>query len=314
VLLRALLSLTASAALWLLFGSRAVAWLRQRFREPIVGDSEMLNALHQAKHSTPTMGGLFILAAVVLGVLATADLRSPHLPIVAILVFGLGVLGAADDLLKVTTRSHGLSARTKLAGQFVVATAVSWLLCRDAEGAAVWFVPLSALLIVASSNAVNLTDGLDGLAAGCLVSALSAFAILAYAAGDAIPGASEVMVIAAATIGGLLGFLRFNRHPARVFMGDTGSLPLGGLLAFVAIVLRQELLLAVIGGVFVMEAASVMLQVGVYKCRQYRVFRCAPLHHHFQFKGWPEPQIVARFWLVSALLAVVGLVCASIAT
>jgi phospho-N-acetylmuramoyl-pentapeptide-transferase len=173
---------------------------------------------------------------------------------------------------------------------------------------------LSALLIVASSNAVNLTDGLDGLAAGCLVSALSAFAILAYAAGDAIPGASEVMVIAAATIGGLLGFLRFNRHPARVFMGDTGSLPLGGLLAFVAIVLRQELLLAVIGGVFVMEAASVMLQVGVYKCRQYRVFRCAPLHHHFQFKGWPEPQIVARFWLVSALLAVVGLVCASIAT
>jgi phospho-N-acetylmuramoyl-pentapeptide-transferase len=170
---------------------------------------------------------------------------------------------------------------------------------------------------VASSNAVNLTDGLDGLAGGCLVFATAAMAVAAYAAGHAewahylhvarIPGAGEMTVLAGAMIGGVLGFLWFNCHPAQVFLGDTGSLPLGGLLGLVAVVARQELLLLVVGGVFVAEAASVIVQVGSYKWRRRRLFRCAPLHHHFQFKGWPETRIVVRFWIAAALCAVVGL-------
>jgi len=333
VIVRAVLATVFSLSLWLLLGSRAVAWLR-RFREPIIGQSAKLNALHKTKQATPTMGGLFILAATFAAVLLLGDLQSMHLLAAAILVCGLAEMGAADDLLKVTTRLHGLSVRAKLGGQIVVATSASlvlyWRQTEWPDGLAVqfpgggvlfdlgvWFVPLSAMVIVGSSNAVNLTDGLDGLAASCLVPALSALAILAYLAGDtalagelklvAIPGASELTVLAGGMIGALAGFLRFNHHPARLFMGDTGSLPLGGLLGYLAVAVRQELLLVIIGGVFVAEAASVLIQVGVYKWRHRRVFRCAPLHHHFQFLGWPEPQIVFRFWLASVLAAAIGL-------
>ncbi len=180
-------------------------------------------------------------------------------------------------------------------------------------------VPLATLVIVAASNAVNLTDGLDGLAGGCLVWACGAAGVLAYAAGHSewarylgvphIPGAGEMAVVAAALIGGLLAFLWFNCHPASVFMGDSGSLPLGGLLGLLAIVARQELLLVVVGGVFVAEAASVILQVASYRWRQKRVLLCAPLHHHFQLKGWPEDKIVVRFWIAAALCAIAGLGC-----
>lgn len=334
VIVRAALAAVFSLSLWLLCGSRAIAWLRQRFREPIIGDSATLNALHQAKQATPTMGGLFILAAILTTVVLFGNLHSLYVLAVFVVLVGLGGLGVADDLLKVSRRSPGLSARTKLAGQIVVATAASLLLFwRHAQlsnglalqlpgvgvliDAGIWFVPLSAMVIVASSNAVNLTDGLDGLAAGCLLPAVSVLAILAYVAGVAtlagdlnlalIPGVDELAVVSGGTIGALLGFLRFNRHPAGVFMGDTGSLPLGGLLGFLAVAVRQELLLMLIGGVFVVEAASVLIQVGVYKSRRRRVFRCAPLHHHFQFLGWPEPRIVMRFWGASALLAAIGL-------
>ena len=176
-----------------------------------------------------------------------------------------------------------------------------------------WFIPLAVLVIVGSSNAVNLTDGLDGLAGGCLVFATAAMMLVVYAAGHAqwaaylnlprIPGCGEMTVLAAGMIGSLAGFLWFNCHPAQVFMGNTGALPLGGLLGLLAVVARQELLLVVVGGVFVAEAGSVILQVAFYKWRRRRLFLCAPLHHHFQFRGWPENKIVVRFWIAAALCA-----------
>ena len=176
-----------------------------------------------------------------------------------------------------------------------------------------WFIPLAILVIVGASNAVNLTDGLDGLAGGCLIAATAAMTALVYAAGHAewaaylgvprIPHAGEMTVLAGGMIGGVLGFLWFNCHPAQVFMGNTGALPLGGLLGVLAVVARQELLLVVVAGVFVVEAASVILQVGYYKWRRRRLLRCAPLHHHFQFLGWAENKIVVRFWIASALCA-----------
>ena len=178
-------------------------------------------------------------------------------------------------------------------------------------------VLLATVVMVASSNAVNLADGLDGLAGGCLIFATAAMALVAYGSGHAewaaylglarIPGSGEMTVLAAAMIGALLGFLWFNCHPAQVFMGDTGSLPLGGLLGLLAVVARQELLLVVVAGVFVVEAASVIVQVGWYRWRRRRVLLCAPLHHHFQFLGWPETRIVTRFWIASALCAGLGL-------
>jgi phospho-N-acetylmuramoyl-pentapeptide-transferase len=179
-----------------------------------------------------------------------------------------------------------------------------------------WFVPLAIIVIAGASNAVNLTDGLDGLAGGCLVAAMIAMTGLVYAAGHAewaaylgvprIPYAGEMTVLAAAMIGGVLGFLWFNCHPAQVFLGNTGALPLGGLLGFLAVVARQELLLVVIAGVFVVEAVSVIAQVGYYKWCRRRLLRCAPLHHHFQFLGWAENKIVVRFWIASALCALLG--------
>ena len=180
----------------------------------------------------------------------------------------------------------------------------------------IWFVPLAVIVILGSANAVNLTDGLDGLAGGCLLSATVAMTVLVYAAGHAgwaeylnipkVAGAGEMTVFAGGMIGGMLGFLWFNCHPAQVFMGDTGSLPLGGLLGLLALVARQELLLILVAGVFVAEALSVILQVGYYKWRKRRIFLCAPLHHHYQLKGWAENQIVVRFWIAAALCALLG--------
>ena len=181
-----------------------------------------------------------------------------------------------------------------------------------------WFVPLAMLAIVGSSNAVNLTDGLDGLAGGCMITAAAAVAVMVYVAGHAelaaylgvihLPGAGETVVVAGAMIGGVLSFLWFNCHPAQVFLGDTGSLSLGGTLGLLAVIARQELLLLIVGGVFVVEALSVMIQVLSFRLRRRRVFRCALLHHHFQFAGWAENKIVTRFWIVSMLCALVGLV------
>jgi phospho-N-acetylmuramoyl-pentapeptide-transferase len=316
-------------------GPRVIAWLKARYREPIKCASPAVAELHRGKSSTPTMGGLFIVGGIVLATLIFADWRNPYVPVVVASVVALAMLGAVDDLVKLRTAARGITARVKLIGQLAIALAAAALIHRYHEGVSGgldlhvpwsefsvalgwWFIPLAALVIVGSSNAVNLTDGLDGLAGGCLVCATGAIGAVTYASGHAgwadylniahIPHAGETAVVAAATLGGLLAFLWFNCHPASVFMGDTGSLPLGGLLGLLAVIARQELLLVAVGGVFVAEALSVIVQVAWFRTTGRRVFRCAPVHHHFQLQGWPEDKIVVRFWIAGALCAVLGLV------
>ena len=265
--------------------------------------------------------------------LLVGDLGNRYLLLALCVAGGLTLLGAIDDLVKLRSEKRGISARSKLAGQILVAAAAALCLYFDhaplASGLVlppplnmaplrlgIWFVPLAIVVMVGSSNAVNLTDGLDGLAGGCLLFATAAMTVVVYAAGHAkwaaylniphISGCGELAILAAAMIGGVVGFLWFNCHPAQVFMGDTGSLPLGGLLGYMAVVARQELLLLIVGGVFVVEALSVILQVAWFKWRKRRIFRCAPVHHHFQFLGWPENKIVVRFWIAAALLRLAG--------
>ena len=333
ITLRAALAAFCSFLLAVAIGPRCIAWLKNRFREPIKCDSPEIRQLHQTKESTPTMGGMFIVAGVLAGVLFFGDWRNGYLWIAVLLTLGLMLVGAVDDLTKLRRAANGLSPRQKLLGQAIVALLAALLLynkqaalpgglsmalpCSGIDfSLGYWFVPLAVVVILGSANAVNLTDGLDGLAGGCLISATVAMTVLVYAAGHAgwaeylhipkVAGAGEMTVLGGGMIGGMLGFLWFNCHPAQVFMGDTGSLPLGGLLGFLALVARQELLLILVAGVFVVEAISVILQVGYYKWRKRRIFLCAPLHHHFQLKGWAENQIVVRFWIAAALCALLG--------
>jgi len=334
ITLRASLAAMVSFALAVLLGPRMIAWLGRRFREPIKSDSPQLVRLHRNKQSTPTMGGLFIVAGLLAGVLIFGDLANRYLQLAVLVIVGLALVGAADDLIKLRATANGISARSKLAAQFAVAAIAAVLLYQHHAALpdglqlrlplvstgfslGLWFIPLAILVIVGASNAVNLTDGLDGLAGGCIIFAAGAMAVAVYASGHAelaeylrvprIPGAGEMTVLAGAMIGGVLGFLWFNCYPAQVFMGNTGALPLGGLLGLLALVARQELLLVLIGGVFVAEALSVILQVACYRWRRRRILLCAPLHHHFQFLGWAENKIVVRFWIAAALCALLGL-------
>ena len=334
ITLRAALAALISFALAVVCGPRSIAWLARRFLEPIKIPSAAVARLHEGKQATPTMGGLFIVGGLVASTAVFADWSNRYVVVAVLVVLALAVLGAYDDLVKLGTSRRGLSPRAKLLAQSAIALAAAVAIHRLHAGSqhglelAVpaiglsfqlgWiFIPWTALVIVGSSNAVNLADGLDGLAGGCLVCATGAIAIVAYACGHVgwaaylgiphLAGAGEMIVIAGGMIGGLLGFLWFNCHPASVFMGDTGSLSLGGLLGLLAVIARQELLLVVIGGVFVVEAASVILQVGWFRWQKKRIFLCAPLHHHFQLKGWPEDKIVVRFWIAAALCAVSGL-------
>jgi phospho-N-acetylmuramoyl-pentapeptide-transferase len=316
-----------------LLGPIWIGWLRRHFRESIKSDSAEVASLHRGKQSTPTMGGLFVMAALVASLLLFGDLQNGYLAPALVVAVGLTLVGVVDDLVKIRTTAKGISARSKLALQLLVAAVAAVLLYQQQAAAhdglllrvplvetsfslGLWFVPLAVLVIVGASNAVNLTDGLDGLAGGCLLAATAAVTGLVYAAGHAewaaylgvprIPGAGEMTVLAGAMIGGTLAFLWFNCHPAQVFLGDAGALPLGGLLGFLAVVARQELLLIVIAGVFVIEAASVIVQVGYFKWRRRRLLRCAPLHHHFQLLGWAENKIVVRFWIAASLCALLG--------
>jgi len=325
---------TVGFLLTVLLGPWWIDWLRRRFREPLDTRLPQLSKLHQAKQWTPTMGGLFIVGGLLLGSLAWADLRNPYVAVTLTTIAALSILGAVDDLTKLARRGPGIAPRTKLIFQSSIALVASlWLyqihqatpdgllLRLPIIGATgdlgLWYVPLAMTLLIGFANAVNLTDGLDGLAAGCTLLALMTMAVIAYLGGslvltspETVPDArcaGEMLVVAAAAAGGLLGFLWFNCHPAHVFMGDTGSQPLGGLLAMMALCTRHELLLLVVGGVFVVEAGSVMLQVGSFRLRNRRILRCAPLHHHFQFGGWSETQIVVRFWIAAAIFASLGL-------
>ncbi|MGB0416665.1 MAG: phospho-N-acetylmuramoyl-pentapeptide-transferase [Coraliomargarita sp.] len=308
---------------------------KQAFRsKEEVGD---LADLHASKAQTPTMGGLMICAAVVGSSLLWA--RPNVYVITALIVYlGLTVIGFLDDYLKVTQQdSGGLPGRWKVFGQaLLTGIALLLLLCvpESAEKMRELWVPFykevliskMPLLMIApflfvilsgSSNAINLTDGVDGLAIGCTITVALAYAIMAYAAGNIIvseylfisyiPGAGELTVVCAALLGASLAFLWYNSHPAEVFMGDTGSLALGGLIGIIAFMVHQPFTLIIVGGIFVMEAMSVILQVGSYKARKQRIFRMAPIHHHFELKGWHENKVVIRFWILSLIFAMAGL-------
>ena len=291
---------------------------------------------HLAKAGTPTMGGLLILLGVILATFLWMDLSNRFVWIALGTLGALGAVGFADDYVKLTKRrSLGLSGRGKLLPQFLVALAIAWAIEQWAgQGAfskvvtfpflkrviwdlGIFYAPFVALILVGSSNAVNLTDGLDGLAIGAVGIAAGTYAILAYVTGNAVtarylqlvfvPGSGELAVFCGALVGASLGFLWFNCHPAEIFMGDVGSLPLGGAIAAVAVMTKHEILLAVVGGLFVLEALSVILQVASFQTTGRRIFRMAPLHHHFELAGWEESRVIIRFWIVAILFAVLGL-------
>ena len=340
VTFRAVAAAVTAFLLSLAFGNVVIRKLTAlKLGQPIRGAAEVhrLAELHGGKQGTPTMGGVLIIGAVFVSsfLWARPDNRFVWLTLFAMLY--LGALGFADDYLKVTKKkSDGVSGRTKLFFQIVLAlivTAVfltSPLLEVQARELFLpfikapvitnmsWFALLFfALVIVGSSNAVNLTDGLDGLAIGCTVTVAFAYALLSYAAGNFriaeyldvpfYPFTGELTVVCAALVGAGLGFLWFNCYPAKVFMGDTGSLALGGMIGTIAVATKHEIVLAVVGGLFVLEAVSVIVQVASYKLTGKRVFRMAPIHHHFEQLGWTEPQIVIRFWIISVVLALAGL-------
>lgn len=318
-----------------LLGPHLIAWLRSRQAngQPIRPDGPNGHLLR--KKGTPTMGGFLILLALTISTLLWADLANPYVWIVLLVTVGFGVIGFFDDFSKLTKNSHhGLSGRTKLAMETILAAltcgAVLWVTPPGLAGAVAvpffknllfefgWFyIPFGVLVIIGASNAVNLTDGLDGLAIVPSMIAAGCFAFVAYLVGNAIfanylqihhvAGAGELTVFCGAMVGASLGFLWFNAPPAMVFMGDTGSLSIGAALGTISVVTKHELVLAIIGGLFVLEAASVIVQVASFKMTGRRVFRMAPLHHHFEQKGWAEPTIVIRFWIIAWILAIAGL-------
>jgi len=290
---------------------------------------------HLAKAGTPTMGGALILIAIVFSTLLWADLGNRHVWVVLGVTLVFGAIGWVDDYKKLVLKdSRGMSAGAKFFWQSLAGLGVSIYLYMSAElpietqlilpffkDVAIYlgwlFIPLSYLVIVGFSNAVNLTDGLDGLAILPTVMVAGALGIITYATGNIrfseylgipyVPGVGEVVVFCGALVGAGLGFLWFNTHPAQVFMGDVGALALGAALGVIAVVVRQEIVLMVMGGVFVMETVSVILQVVSYKLTGRRIFRMAPLHHHFELKGWPEPRVIVRFWIITFILVLIGL-------
>jgi phospho-N-acetylmuramoyl-pentapeptide-transferase len=301
-------------------GPAAIRWLARRFLDPVKSASAELDRLHRAKASTPTMGGIFLVAAIAVASLVFADPGDRWVVVSLMTALGLALVGAIDDLVKLRSRRNGLGWKAKLAAQACVAALPAMCFARGWCGAAghVLLLPAGAhvqtnwlaipwimLLVVGTSNAVNLADGLDGLVATALLPTTVAVAVVAGLFGRA--EARELVVVAGATVGGLLGFLRYNRYPARVFMGNVGSLPLGGLLAVLAIGPGVELVLPIAAGLFVVETLSVVLQIGWYKRFGRRLLRCAPLHHHFEFAGWPERQIAARFCLASTACALAAI-------
>ena len=307
--------------------------LRQGKGQPIRADGPQSHLV--TKKGTPTMGGLMILSGLVVSTVLWANLVNPYVWIVLAVTLGFGFVGFYDDYLKVTKQTHdGFSGRTRLAIESVIAAAACYAFVRLGRGqlssALVipffkdvvlnlgwFFIVFGAFIMVGAGNAVNLTDGLDGLAIVPVMVAAASFGLIVYLAGNAVfsdylqisyvAGTGELAVLCGAVLGAGLGFLWFNAPPASIFMGDTGSLALGGMLGSIAVAVKHEIVLAVVGGLFVLEAVSVIVQVVSFKLTGKRIFRMAPLHHHFEQKGWTEPQIVIRFWIISVMLALVGL-------
>jgi len=317
-----------------LFGPAIIAALRVRQGkgQPIRDDGPQNHLV--SKKGTPTMGGLMILSGLLVSTLLWANLESPYVWIVLLVTMGFGAIGLYDDYLKVTKQTHkGFSGRARLGLEFIIAAVACFLVTQLPPAASepatlptslafpffkdllknlYWFfVPFAAFVIVGSGNAVNLTDGLDGLAIVPVMIAAASFGFIAYLAEylqiHFVQGTGELAVVCGAMLGAGLGFLWFNAPPAAIFMGDTGSLALGGMLGAVAVATKQEIVLAIIGGLFVLEAVSVIIQVLSFKLTGKRVFKMAPIHHHFEALGWTEPQIVIRFWIISVMLALLGL-------
>lgn len=317
-----------------LFGPLIIGWLRQQQPEgqPIREDGPQS---HFKKAGTPTMGGFLILLAIIVSTLLWADLTNGYVWALLLITVGFGAIGFADDYQKLTrSKSKGIPARVRLLAEILVAgVATLWImqLTPDPLDTTLalpfvknflielswFFLPFAIFVIVGASNSVNLTDGLDGLAIVPVMIAATCFGLISYVTGNvvfsnyllifAVPGAGELAVFCGALVGAGLGFLWFNAPPAMVFMGDTGSLSMGGALGGIAVVTKHELVLAIIGGLFVLETVSVIVQVGSFKLTGKRVFRMAPLHHHFEQKGWAEPTIVIRFWIIATVLALIGL-------
>jgi phospho-N-acetylmuramoyl-pentapeptide-transferase len=330
---------TAAAAvtallLALVLGPPMIRFLRRR----LIGQSirEEGPKSHLTKAGTPTMGGLLILLSVIVATLLWMDLSNRFVWIALGILLALGLVGLVDDITKLARKtSLGLTGRGKLVPQFLVALAAAWAIQQWAGAGAIstvvtfpflkklvvnlgiLYIPFVATVLVGASNAVNLTDGLDGLAIGSVGIAAGTYAVLTYVAGNAlaarylqipfVPQSGELAVFCGALAGASLGFLWFNCHPAEVFMGDVGSLPLGGAIAAVAVMTKQEMLLAIVGGLFLLEALSVIIQVVSFKTTGRRVFRMAPLHHHFELAGWAESRVIIRFWILAVLFAVLGL-------
>lgn len=314
---------------------RLISWLRkvQNGGQPIRDDGPQSHL--ETKKGTPTMGGLMMLLAVSISTVLWADITNQYVWICLFVTLGYGLIGFMDDYLKVTKRNHkGLSGKKKLLAQAVIAgVATIWIQLVTADSIdtmlslpflkdilinlGVFYVPFAMLVMIGASNAVNLTDGLDGLAIVPIMIAAACFALIVYLVGNAVfasylqilpvAGSGELAVFAAAIIGAGLGFLWYNAPPAMVFMGDTGSLAFGGALGVMAVISKHEIVLAIIGGLFVAEAVSVMIQVASFKMTGKRVFKMAPIHHHFEKHGWKESTIVIRFWIIAVILALIGL-------
>ena len=323
-------TLMTALVIGLIIGPRFINMLRVRQGkgQPIRADGPQT---HLAKVGTPTMGGLMIIIALVLSMLLWMDLRNPLVWACLGVTIGFGLIGFMDDYDKVSKASHkGVSGKVRLLLEFIVAGAASYLIVSQINTnlyipflsdvsipLGPFYYLFAAIVIVGAGNAVNLTDGLDGLATMPVIIASGTFAIIAYLVGRAdfsaylgiphVPGAGELAILCAAIMGAGLAFLWFNAPPAAVFMGDTGSLALGGALGAIAVASHHEIVLAIVGGLFVMEALSVMIQVFWFKRTGKRVFRMAPIHHHFEQKGWAESTVVIRFWIVSIVLALMGL-------
>lgn len=331
--LRAILSTLTALLMAVLIGPAMIRYLQTMQIGQTVRDDGPQS--HLSKSGTPTMGGLLILAAILTSVLLWADLTNRYVWVTIAVVVGYGLIGFVDDYRKVIRKDpKGLIAKWKYLWQSVIAIGVAvylYLYRQDPAETALlvpffkevmpqlgmMFIVVTYFTIVGTSNAVNLTDGLDGLAIVPTILVAGALAIFAYATGNInfsdylnipyIPLTSELVIVCTAIVGAGLGFLWFNTYPAQVFMGDVGSLALGGTLGVMAVLVRQEIVLIIMGGVFVIETLSVILQVGSYKLRGQRIFRMAPIHHHYELKGWPEPRVIVRFWIISLILVLIGL-------
>lgn len=330
---RAIISTLTALFISLYFGPKLIRYLQKMQIGQTVRDDGPQS--HLSKSGTPTMGGLLILASIVVSVLLWANLSNIYVWVVLFVIVSFGIIGFVDDYRKVVRKdANGLIARWKYFWQTVIGLSTALFLYFIAQGPnetallipfmkellpqiGIFYVVMSYFVIVGTSNAVNLTDGLDGLAIVPTIMVAGAFALFAYVTGNVnfssylniphIALTSELVVVCTAIVGAGLGFLWFNTYPAQVFMGDVGSLALGAALGVIAILVRQEIVLFIMGGVFVMETVSVILQVGSYKMRGQRIFRMAPIHHHYELKGWPEPRVIVRFWIISIVLVLIGL-------